>query len=362
MNKKLYKITKGALSLVISSLLIWVLATQISLHLILIYIQNISWLGLSCFTFLSVLGLLLRSYRYKMFLRTPSYSNKPQKNISLHIVLALALRNFVMEFFPFRIGETSILAYLSFIKIKLTESTRALLACLFLDILSLLIFMLLALMGFLFAPGLRQNPNSYLSILIISSAMILALSVFAYLVVYNIKKVGDVLGSKFNIYINKLQDIMPTALKRFRPIRGTKTTLLLLKKTDRSDWIRGLLVSITLRVFKYLSLSILFIDAIGIQSRFSEAIIYHTLLLPICFIISEAVASLPASGLFGFGGYELSFDYSYSLLFDNIQNLTSVVFSVHLVSQIVNLITLVTIAIIAFVPQIAKKLLKISRI
>ena len=362
MNKTAYKISKGLLSIVISSLLIWVLTTQTSMHLVFGYIQNISLLGLSCFTLLSVLGLLLRSYRFKMFLRTPSYSNKSGKSVSLHIVLALALRNFIMEFFPFRIGETGILAYLSFIKIKLTESTRALLACLFLDIISLLIFMLLALIGFLFAPGLRQNTNSYLSILIVSSATILALSVFAYLVVYNIKQVGDVLGSKFNIYINKLQDIMPSSLKRFRPIRGTKTTLMLLKKSDRNDWMRGLVVSITLRVFKYLSLSILFIDAIGIQSRFSEAIIYHTLLLPICFIISEAVASLPASGLFGFGGYELSFDYSYSLLFNNIQNLTSVVFSVHLVSQIVNLITLIVVAIIAFVPEIAKKLLKISRI
>lgn len=356
MNQKLYKYTKGAISIFISCILIGVLASQVSFNLILGYLQNLSELGLGCFTILSVLGLLLRSYRYKMFLRTPSYSNR---RIGIHIIQALAIRNFVMEFFPFRLGETSILAYLSFIKIKLTESTRALLACLFLDVVSLLIFMLLALIGFLFAPGLRQNPNGYLAVLIISSVSILILSLFAYFIVYNIRQVGDVLGAKFSGYINGMQKLIPKSLKRFRPFRGTKTTLMLLRKTDSKIWMRGLLVSLTLRVFKYLSLSILFIDAIGIQSRFMEAPIYHTLLLPLCFIVSEAVASLPASGLFGFGGYELSFDYSYSILFDNIPNLTSIVFSIHLVSQLVNLLTLIVVAIIGSTPVIARKIIRL---
>jgi len=359
MNQKLYKYTKGLLSILISCYLIALLATHLSLKLILIYIQNLSVLGLASFTILSISGLLLRSYRYKMFLRTPSYSNR---RISLHIIQALALRNFVMEFFPFRLGETSILAYLSFIKIKLTESTRALLACLFLDVVSLLIFMLLALIGFLFAPGLRQNPSAYLAVLIASSVMILVMSILAYLIVYNIRKVGDLLGAKFSRYLNILQDLVPKSLRRFRPFRGTKTTLMLLRKTDKREWVKGLIISMTLRVFKYLSLSILFIDAIGIQSRFFEAMLYHTLLLPLCFIVSEAVASLPASGLFGFGGYELSFDYSYSLLFDNIKNLTSVVFSVHLVSQLVNLITLFAVSTITVAPIIARKIIRIVNI
>lgn len=358
MNQKRYKFTKGLVSILLSCLLITLLSSQLSTDLILTHIQNLSWPALISFTILSVFGLLLRSYRFKMFLRTSSHS---KKRINLHIIQALAIRNLVMEFFPFRLGETTILAYLSFIKIKLTESTRALLACLFLDVVSLLIFMLLALLGFLFTPGLRENPSGYLAVLIISSAMILTLSILAYLIVYNIRKVGDILGSKFNRYLIVVQNLIPNSLKRFRPIRGTKTTLMLLKKTDRSDWIKGLMVSLTLRVFKYFSLCILFIDAIGAQSRFFEAMLYHTLLLPLCFIISEAVASLPASGLFGFGGYELSFDYSYSLLFDKIENLTSIVFSVHLVSQLINLLTLLIVSLLASMPTIARRIIRILR-
>jgi len=246
---------------------------------------------------------------------------------------------------------------MSFIKIKLTESTRALLACLFLDVVSLLIFMLSALIGFIFSPGLKQDPVGYLAVLLVSSLTILSFSLLAYLIVYNIKKVGDILGATFSGLLDQLQNLVPKSLKRFRPFRGTKTTLLLLKKTDRKDWIKGLILSLTLRVFKYFSLSILFIDALGIHSRFSEAIIYHVLLLPLCFIVSEAVASLPASGLFGFGGYELSFDYSYSLLFNNIENLTSVVFSIHLVSQLVNLLTFLVVSLIVVSPVVAKKVM-----
>ncbi len=353
MHSSSFKYIKALLSLVLSCVLIGILAREVSPSLILTYMSNLSALGLASFTILSVLGLLLRAYRFKLFLRSPSYGNQ---KIGLHIIQALAIRNFIMEFFPFRIGETSILAYLSFIKIKLTESTRALLACMFLDIISLLIFIAFALLGFFFAPSLPQSSNNYLAVLLVISLLFLTISLLAYWAVYNIRQVGEFLSNKFGSYFNELQRLVPKSLKRFRPFRGAKTTLMLLRKTSKAIWIRGLIVSLTLRIFKYLSLSILFIDAIGHDSRFYEAIIYHTLLLPICFITSEAVASLPASGLFGFGGYELSFDYSYSLLFSRIENLTSIVFGIHLVSQVVNLLTLGTVFLLSSVPAIRRKI------
>lgn len=328
------------ITLAISASLIYILTQQISLASILKYLNNVSSSGIIIFSILSFTGLLLRTYRYRLFLRpTIDMPNL----LFLNLTLALAIRNSVMEFLPFRMGEASIVGYLSLIKIKVIESTRALLACIFLDILSLLLFMGLALLGIAFIPDLSGKPTDYLNLLLFGILAVTIFSFLAYYLVYNIRQIGEVLSNHFSFYIEKLEHFVPNSLKHLRPFRGTKTILVLLRKTDRGEWIKGLIISLALRTLKYLSLSILFIDTIGSHSQFTEAKLYHTLLLPLCFITSEAVASLPASGFLGFGGYELSFDFSYSLFFNKIPNLTSIIFSIHLITQIVNIGTLVLI-------------------
>jgi uncharacterized membrane protein YbhN (UPF0104 family) len=345
-------------ALLISSSLVLILISQVSLSTISSYLSNLSMPALIIFTCISFSGLILRTYRFKMFLRQ---DNDKEAISFLNLVIALSVRNAIMEVLPFRLGEASTIGYLSIYKIKVIESTRALLACIFLDIISLAIFLALALLGLAFLQDTQGNSKSFLSIVTLCLSGILTISFFSYLVVHNIKKIGDILGNTFSSHINKFSHLIPNSLKHFRPFRGTKTILVLLKKTGKKEWMKGLALSLIIRMLKYFSLSILFIDTIGNHSRFWDAKLYHTLLLPMCFIVSEAVASLPASGFLGFGAYELSFEFCYSLLFHKIPNLTSIIFSVHLITQIVNIVALLVVLLIAGSLKFQTKLLQTKK-
>ena len=61
----------------------------------------------------------------------------------------------------------------------------------------------------------------------------------------------------------------------------------------------------------------------------------NPLLSTFAFVIAEGVASLPISGFFGFGAYEGAWGMIFSLAHIKIPSVTSVIFAVHLITQMV---------------------------
>ena len=286
---------KLLISSALTALLVKDLSKETSVEGLISIISNTDANSVYIFCLLSLTSLLLRSYRYFYALSISS-----AKKLDFTRILAItSVRNLSVDLIPARIGELSYFFLLNLYGISLANSSAVFVVCFVLD------FLVLAILGLL--------------VLSVSTEM---LSIFWLLL--------TILFSASYLLI-KLPQILSFLETRFQKLSALKTVLNSqdLVKLQSLNFLTMLsLLTIALRLAKYSSLFFLLRGVLkGANYDLSK---FHPLDCTIAFVLAEASASLPASGIMGFGAYEKAWTAVM-----NAGNLTSVIFSVHIITQLV---------------------------
>lgn len=327
LNKILFKIILSSISIGC----LWILIGQIDLDsikngFVLIKESNSIYL----YILLSLISLLARSERFYLLNINSKLSGI--KNLRLLIIIGTAIRNISMNFVPLRAGELSIPAILKLSnpKEQIGDTLHPIWISMVFDIIALLLlglsFVICSLILDFNVTEVRNHlgTSSLISILLFGVIALTALYNFNSLSSILIKlKIGNINFKIFNLDIN------------------FKKIITKIPNYTLSQISRLLLLSLVIRVSKYISLSALFfsISETGVPSY--ELVFF----VIISFIIAELASSLPGSGVMGFGGYELVFQYLINHLAPELKCTFNLITSIHLVG-FVSEISIATIAII----------------
>lgn len=289
------------------------------------------------FSLLSLISLLLRTYRLKILIRSAKDSIDPT---ILDLLFATALRNFLMDFIPFRLAEGGIVAFLKTRGVKVTQSASAVAFGIILDFI-VLATLLLPVLIYFYKTFSAHFPQIDLVLI-----FLILFTAIGFFILYNFSK-SESQASAEN------QDTGVSSKFSLKALKIKRDFIEELKEVTSSQIYKGIFITLLLRVTKYLSLTILFIDLIP-EIINLETTVSYLLISPICFVIAEGFSSLPGSGVLGFGGYELSFTYCFSIFFGSVMDVTSTIFVVHIVNQLVSLT--IGLLILSIWPFIKKKI------
>lgn len=277
---------------------------------------------LSWYILLVVIGIVARSVRYRIVFLI----DEGAKSLSWIQTLVITLvRNALVDFLPARLGEFGFFYIAKRYGVSIATTTTAFGLCLALDIVVLGYIVVLAIA---FAPVFQSDA-------VLSDNLLPVLLLFVSLGVvttflYNMDRVIAFFtrflpsgGDK-----NKLQRFLKLG-KEFVITLGTQATGL---KADRK-FFHLILSTIVLRVAKYSGLYVLLVAVIS-QWEFGFADL-NPIISFAAFISAEASASLPVSGIMGFGAYESAWVAIFSLSEVEIPSQKSVIFAHHLITQIV---------------------------
>jgi len=327
-NMEAKKSTHSILHLVISALLtvllIFIVFSESSLSELHRIARDLSTPFLIAFITCSITALFLRALRYRLMLAAMRIESLPS---FWRILLITGVRNAFVDFLPARLGELSYIYFLNCFGVRVASGISSFGLCIVLDLLSLiLVAALFALCSIAFefgsGPTLHFNStNLFVAFLVLSAIFGFGLYVLVHL---------HGIFSYMSEIVGKM-----SFLKRAEPIlRMISLDLDRVKNYRVLAWL--LLVTIALRVAKYSGLYFLALSILGAWNISWQA------LSPLgsfaVFVVSEASASLPISGLMGFGVYEGVWSTLFSYACGNICDglpATTIAFSVHLITQII---------------------------
>lgn len=290
---------------------------------------NVSIPGVIFYVLLSFFGSIFRALRYRVVLNdvldsasVPSFKN---------LLCVTLVRNALVDLLPARLGEVSLFAMLcGAMKLDLAAISAVFGVCFVLDIVVLgAVFFLVCGIGVigllpemsgLFAELFRQSSS-----LIVFGLMGFVLLVFSILLFF-----ADVMLFFLYELIGRFsrRSIFCSALSRFvlRAAEG-------LSKIKKSrSYPRLILLTVCVRFCKYFSLYVLLLSVVyqyGIKFYDMPFVLSF-----ICFAIAEAAASLPFSGIMGFGAYEAAWVVAMRFAGIKLDNEIGVAFIVHLITQI----------------------------
>jgi len=236
-----------------------------------------------------------------------------------------------MNFIPLRLGELTVPTLLKFLKTKekISSTIQPIWISIIFDIVALLFLIVVTLLGALFFENdltinqiSKFSPQENFWILVVVVLVLVTLSVILIYLTSISKKFLQ------NSIINKLS--FETKKFSFEPSKiADNIPNLTLGFTSRI-----LTLSLIIRISKYLALASLFFSLSGS----SEPSYRNILIILIGFISAEFFSSLPGSGIMGFGGYELTFQFILSTLNPNLICPLSYITSIHLMGLSVELI------------------------
>ncbi len=305
---------------------------------VIVMFKQVDLRGAGLFVLLSLIGVLVRAGRYRVLLReilgaesTPSF---------LRLILITFARNTLVDILPARAGEAGYIYLARRSGVPIASGTSSLGFCLIVDIFVLMTIVGLFFLGALIVPQRFLQQTSVLHVVL---ALALVFGLVAALL-----GVIQYLSHLFRFAANRLLCLNPPSWL---------TQGLMQMAEDFSRLARsGVLGTICwytfwLRVLKYGSLYVLFLAVVH-QWGLGVADI-HPVASMVAFILAEASASLPISGLLGFGMYE-GF-WSMALAFADIQvpSVIKVGFIVHLITQMkACCFGFAAIAILFFLPPV----------
>lgn len=315
------------LSLLITLLIFSYLFKQVSLKDVINSLQNIDFFWTFWFFIFSLIMSAARALRYKVMLRSLN-----QNSNLLALFCITLVRNLCSDILPARLGT---LVYIFLAKTKLNVSlssaSSSFAFSLLFDIAAIAPLFILALLG-------SSSELSVLPMLTIASSLF----VFSLLLILNSGKLCNfclILIDKFfpsNSIKNTLRNFLKNLQVDFAKYQSKKILLEIF------------FLSVVIRIAKYLSLSCFLFALIvsygydPLNFGFSKSFIGIA--------SAELAASLPVSGIGGFGLYEGTWSYAFSLLGlpEKLSTLTAI--SHHLFTQFYGLIMGLfgTIAIILF--------------
>ena len=285
--------------------------------------------GVGLYVALSLAGVLVRALRYRVLLNDIVGLEKTPGTGRL--VLITFIRNTLVDLLPARAGELGYIYFLNRAGVSLAAGASSFGFCIVLDILVLLFIvaglLVLSLSIPAFAIGSMQASAT------VTALVLVAVAVAALFFVIR--------------YLPRLFHFAATMTRRLAlRIPGKKSARLTSWLEENIEQIgadlaslakRGVLVRLCwytfwLRVLKYASLYVLLLAVVKQWGLGPSQI--HPLVSMIAFIIAEASASLPISGLMGFGMYESSWAAIFALSNVQIPALVKVGFIVHLITQV----------------------------
>lgn len=330
MKKRLIQITG---SLLLTGLLLYAVFSEQSFGTFFETIANTDRRLLLCYFGLSLFGVACRAERYRVVL---DHSRKEQiaadsslPTTRYHMLIVTLIRNGLVDMLPARLGEASFLYICKRYGFTLLNALSAFGVCLVLDV---LILFALVLAFFVFQVAFSiDSPSGALTPLA------------AGIIVVIIGILGTVL-----YYLDRIILFFAQILKRFNfdslpKILATATGYLLkmadelaaelakLRITKRYPHL--ILLTIGLRAAKYISLYLLLLAVVAQFGVGASDI--GLLLSTTAFIGAEASASLPISGIMGFGAYEAAWSAIFSVTSVKLASVPSVILAVHVITQVV---------------------------
>jgi hypothetical protein len=249
---------------------------------------RLNCLGLAAYLGLYTLNLFLRTWRYHILLQATPIANRPAFG---SLTLVTMVRNMLVDFLPARLGSLSYIVILNRVmKVDLAPCLTSFTYSFIFDLLGLApllgIFLFISLPEFsgaglaMGAAALLLTGSSLLFLLFIEPALAL------------VQKL-----------LKRRETVRPApawSLKIRAYLRDLEESLVDLG-TGRVFWLL-LAVSVSIRLIKYLMLSLLLLSIIAAITGAPANLPWYLIFLGL--IASEAAAALPIGGLAGFGLYE----------------------------------------------------------
>jgi len=292
-KSRLRQVVFTLFSLGISIAVFTYLLSNISIQELLMIIKGVSIRGVAAFLICSFFMSFFRTWRYLVLLRTNGQSPS-----SFGLYLVTIVRNFFSDLLPARLGT---LIYIYLVQTRLGVPFGAATASFALAF----VFDILAL-GFLIILAAVFISSTVLStpVIIGGGAVLLILCLVVLLLLPHLLQLAATLAAHMPLigknYREKLHDAFATAKKSIIDTR------------EAGIFSQVLFLSFGVRCFKYLSLFVLLL-ALMIPAGY-EAEIFHLPRVLLGFCSAELAASLPVSGIAGFGAYEGAWALVFQLL------------------------------------------------
>ncbi len=271
-------------SLAVTIGVFYYLLTHVSLHDILSLIRGADSRGIMMFVVLSLSMSLFRAWRYKLLLESSGYRPK-----SLALFLVVIVRNFFSDLLPARVG-TLIYVYLvtTRLGIPFSASLSSFALSFLLDI--------VALAPIVFLSALHLGVSAELSRLnlVLGGVILTVLSIGLLCLLPRIVEWVGMITARIN-FIGK---------ERSAKIRNSlsATAVEVRKVKKQGIYLRLFVLSVLIRITKYAGLYFFLFALIAPLGYGFHKLGISRIVVGLC--SSELAASLPFSGIAGFGAYE----------------------------------------------------------
>ncbi len=328
-NKRLQQVVFTLFSFGVTAAVFYYLFSHISVQELVEIIRNVSVRGLLAFLLCSFFMSFFRTWRYLVLLRS-----NDQSPSSIALYLVTIVRNFFSDLLPARLGT---LIYIYLVQTRLGvpfgAATASFALAFVFDILALAFLIILA--AAFISSTVLSSPA-----IIGGGVVLLTLCAIVLFFLPNLLQFGAVIGGHLPLIgVNnrkKLGDAIMTAKEN------------IIETKESGIFLQVLFLSFGVRCFKYLSLFVLLL-ALMIPAGYSAEVFFlPKVFLGLC--SAELAASLPVSGIAGFGAYEGTWALVFQLLgFPEKMAIVSSV-SHHLITQVYGYTLGVVALIILWLP------------
>ncbi len=300
---------------------------------VLTILQNVDLRGVAFYVMLSMFGLVVRAWRYRLLL-TSALGQLGCPSIP-RLLIVTAIRNAFVDLLPARLGEVVYVYVLNRYGVRAATGASTFGFCIALDI---IILFMLVLVFLLFGMVLAGTGESSIAQLLGENALLTAIVVAALILllsglIFLIPKILRACCRLLN-RISRAVSHRPVLRRAVLWVEeNTENIATDLDKIEHGGKLPQLaLLTILLRLTKYGSLYVLLLAVVGQWGlTFND---FNFGLTTVAFIIAEASSSLPISGIMGFGAYETSWGLVFHLAEVNLPHAAKVALVVHLITQI----------------------------
>lgn len=315
-------------SLAVTSVLLYAVFHEQKPEHFVALLQGVRKEALLLYLLIFLTALLARALRYKIVLADTGSAPS-----SLQLGIVTGLRNALVDLLPARIGELVFFYVLHRYHIPFLNSLTTFGVCFALDLIVLFFIVCLfflaaplflaadsSLLAFLQSAGIKGDP-AFTALVFL---LVVALLAFAFM------KLDAIL--RLAVRVLRTRFAVPRLARVAAAVEKLAGQLASLKEHGR--YLPLILLTFVLRLTKYGALYLLL--AAAVEQFGIRWFQINPLLAAVAFIAAEASASLPVSGLMGFGLYEGVWTVIFSLSGVQVPSLVSVILLVHLITQAVS--------------------------
>ena len=277
----------------------------------------LTYVGLYLFT------LLLRAIRYQLLIRLSGETSVPTLK---QMIVVTGIRNMIVDMLPARIGELGYVGILNRVySVKLEHCLSSLSISVVFDLIALMFVVLLIILKQFF----MSEVETWALAAFVSSVLIVLVAISGLFLIF--PRVITFIENKFSYYIQK-----KIWIEKFMSLMSSLSeSIILIRQAGEVN--KLLLLSITIRIFKYLGFYILFIAVT--KSSFTALAQLEVEKVISALIGGELGASLPIPTFMSFGAYEAGTALVFKLLggINQAEALVAML-SLHIWSQVIEYI------------------------